>query len=465
MTKISMDTCIQAVKCYLTGNSSKNRVAKQFGIANFRFRILVAVYEKHGIQGLMASPKVTGDFRASLVEWKQSHNASITETCAHFAYPSYASITNWERIYFSEGKSALLALRQGVKRDQSRECTTTAETPGKRELIVADTERRLKKIGSLEKATKRQISEVIIALRAKYKLVDLIQALPISMSVFQYWQQRLSQPDPDEEIKARISLVFNAHNGNYGILRVTPEVRAMYVSEGRQAPNHKRIQRLMVEMDMHCQKYGKRTRKYDSSKGPSGKKAKNKLNRRFSADRPLQKLVCDVTELQAHNGDKVYLEVIKDLYSTRILEWELSTRPTLEFSTAPLERLVAHLPSTGYQITLHTDQGWQYQHHAWVRLLRKGKIRQSMSHRSTCLDNAACETVFNKLKAEMVPAKECVDASALMTTIDDWLKYYNEDRIQTRLGSIAPRTYEQQCNIKYQFYVQVSRHTPKEKIQ
>ncbi|WP_162204169.1 IS3 family transposase [Lacticaseibacillus pantheris] len=157
----------------------------------------------------------------------------------------------------------------------------------------------LKKIGSLEKATKRQISEVIIALRAKYKLVDLIQALPISMSVFQYWQQRLSQPDPDEEIKARISLVFNAHNGNYGILRVTPEVRAMYVSEGRQAPNHKRIQRLMVEMDMHCQKYGKRTRKYDSSKGPSGKKAKNKLNRRFSADRPLQKLVCDVTELQA----------------------------------------------------------------------------------------------------------------------------------------------------------------------
>jgi putative transposase len=464
MTKISVETYINAVECYLTGKDSKRRVGKRYGIEDRAFRVLVAIYEQHGREGLIAPPRITGEFRVNLVEWKQGHNASITETCAHFAFRSVSSIGIWERIYFTEGKQALLAMRQGVKPHRSRKCTTTAETPGKREFIVADTERRLKKIGSLEKATKRQISEVIIALRANHKLADLIDALPISMSVFQYWQKKLSQPDPDEELKYRIALVFEAHNGNYGIPRVTPEVRAMYAAEGRQQPNHRRIQRVMHEMNVHCQKYGKRTRKYDSSKGPSGKKVKNKLNRRFMTDRPLQKLVCDVTELQAGNGEKVYLKVIKDLYSNRILEWELSTHPMLKFSLAPLKRLVAALPHTGYQITLHTDQGWQYQHRAWRQLLHNGCIRQSMSHRSTCLDNAACETVFNKLKAEMTPSEECADANVLMTTIDEWINYYNEDRIQTRLGSIAPRAYEQRCQIKYQFYIQPNGYKVKESV-
>ena len=464
MTKISVETYIEAVECYLTGNDSKACVGKRYGIAETSFRVLVAIYKIHGRKGLIAPPKVTGEFRANLVEWKQDHHASITETCAHFAFRSIASIGIWENIYFTEGKQALLALQQGVTPHRPRKCTTAAETLRKREFIVADTERRLKKIGSLEKAAKKQISEVIIALRAKYKLADLIDALPISMSVFQYWQNKLSQPDPDEELKYRITLVFDAHHGNYGVPRVTPEVRAMYVAEGRQAPNHKRIQRVMHEMNVHCQKYGKRTRKYDSSKGPSGKKTKNKLRRRFMTNRPLQKLVCDVTELQAGNGEKVYLEVIKDLYSKRILEWELSTHPTLQFSLAPLERLVAALPHTGYQITLHTDQGWQYQHRAWHRLLHEGRIRPSMSRRSTCLDNAACETVFNKLKAEMTPAKECADANILMSTIDEWINYYNEDRIQTRLGSIAPRTYEERSRIKYQFYIQLNRQKTQESV-
>lgn len=464
MTKISVETYIEAAECYLTGSESKRSVGKRFGITHMIFLVVVGIYEQHGRKGLIAPPKVTGEFRVNLVEWKQEHHASLTETCAHFAFRSFARISIWERIYFTEGKQALLVLQQGVKSHRPRKCTATAETPGKREFIVADTERRLKKIGSLEKATNKEISEVIIELRAKYKLADLIDALPISMSVFQYWQKKLSQPDPDEELKYRIGLVFNAHHGNYGIPRVTPEVRAMYAAEGRQEPNHKRIQRVMHEMNMHCQKYGNRTRKYDSSKGPSGKKAKNKLSRRFMTDRPLQKLVCDVTELQAGNGEKVYLEVIKDLYSNRILEWELSTHPTLQFSLAPLERLVTALPHTGYQITLHTDQGWQYQHRAWHRLLRKGHIRQSMSHRSTCLDNAACETVFNKLKAEMTPAKEYSSAKDLMMAVDEWMIYYNENRIQTRLGSISPSTFEHQSEIKYCFYLRLDSQRTSETI-
>ena len=81
--------------------------------------------------------------------------------------------------------------------------------------------------------------------------------------------------------------------------------------------------------------------------------------------------------------------------------WAIGQSPTLHFALTPLQKLLDQLPYTGYQLTLHTDQGWHYQHHAWRKLLREGHIRQSMSHRATCLDNAACETGFSKLKAEI----------------------------------------------------------------
>lgn len=208
-------------------------------------------------------------------------------------------------------------------------------------------------------------------------------------------------------------------------------------------PNHKRVQRLMHEMELKCTKYNRRVRKYDSSKGPNGKKAKNKLRRRFMSDRKYQKIVCDVTEFKAQNQKPVYLEIIKDLATNQILTWSLGLHPNLHFSLAPLKQLLMQLPHTGYQLTLHTDQGWQYQHKAWRHLLRKGHIWQSMSHRATCLDNAACETVFSKLKAEIAPDTSYRNQLELIQAIEKWIHFYNERRIQTKLGNQTPLQYEQ----------------------
>ncbi|WP_339111403.1 IS3 family transposase, partial [Limosilactobacillus reuteri] len=96
-----------------------------------------------------------------------------------------------------------------------------------------------------------------------------------------------------------------------------------------------------------------------------------------------------------------------------------------------------------YQLTLHTDQGWHYQHRAWRKLLRQGNIRQSMSHRATCLDNAACETVFSKLKAEIGPDTSYRNQEELSQAINEWIHFYNERRIQTKLGNQTPLQYEQ----------------------
>ncbi|MBM6941444.1 IS3 family transposase, partial [Limosilactobacillus coleohominis] len=86
---------------------------------------------------------------------------------------------------------------------------------------------------------------------------------------------------------------------------------------------------------------------------------------------------------------------------------------------------------------------WHYQHRAWRKLLRKGKIRQSMSHRATCLDNAACETVFSKLKAEIGADTRYRNQDELKQAVKEWLHFYNERRIQAKLGNPTPLQYEQ----------------------
>ena len=156
---------------------------------------------------------------------------------------------------------------------------------------------------ALRKHPKKELAQVINELKAKYLLKDLIDALPISMSTYQYWQKQFKYPNKDElELKAVIKGLFNYYEAEYGVRRLSAQVRAYYQLIGKTAPNHKRTQRLMHEMNLKCTKYNQRRRKYDSSKGPNGKKAKNKLNRRFMSNRKYQKMVCGITEFKAYNG-------------------------------------------------------------------------------------------------------------------------------------------------------------------
>lgn len=93
----------------------------------------------------------------------------------------------------------------------------------------------------------------------------------------------------------------------------------------------------MHEMGLYGVDYRKQTRKYDSSKGPEGKRVKNKLHRRFVTDRPFQKLVSDVTEFKVPaTGEKLYLEPIMDLYNKEILSDAISSKPNLQFALNPL---------------------------------------------------------------------------------------------------------------------------------
>ena len=122
-----------------------------------------------------------------------------------------------------------------------------------------------------------------------------------------------------------------------------------------------------------------RIKKYHSYKGEVGKIAPNLLNRDFYAQKPNEKWVTDVTEFSLF-GKKLYLSPILDLHSGYLVSYTISERPVLSMVTDMLNKAFINIPDNT-NLILHSDQGWQYQHKQYQRMLRNKGIRQSMSRK------------------------------------------------------------------------------------
>ena len=234
---------------------------------------------------------------------------------------------------------------------------------------------------------------------------------------------------------------FEKHEGRYGYRRIQAELKAQGF-----IINHKKVQRIMRELNLKCDKFVRKSR-YKSYKGTVGKVAKNHLNRRFSTPYALQKVVTDVTEFKCTDDEKLYLSPIMDLYNGEIIGFSMSKRPTLDFVIESLKQALPVLKEcANYRTTIHSDQGWHYQHKAWVRTLKQNKIFQSMSRKATCADNAAMENFFGLLKQEMYYGEELTSYEALKKKVEDYIDYYNNERIKQKLGGMSPVRYRIHVN-------------------
>lgn len=237
-------------------------------------------------------------------------------------------------------------------------------------------------------------------------------------------------------------MLFFKCKERFGYKRITNELKKIGYTV-----NHKKVYRLMKEMGLKCTKFTRKSRKYNSYKGTVGTIAKNKLNRRFSASYCLQKLVTDVTEFKCANDQKLYLSPILDLYNREIITYNISSRPTFDFVLAPLHQAIKLLKQKGIvRTTIHSDQGWQYQHKKWVRTLKKHRIFQSMSRKATCADNAAMENFFGILKQEMYHGEKLIPYEELKVNIEHYIEWYNQVRSQIKLAGLSPVEYRTQSS-------------------
>ena len=141
-----------------------------------------------------------------------------------------------------------------------------------------------------------------------------------------------------------------------------------------------------------------RSKKYQSYKGTYGKVAPNILERDFKASSPNQKWVTDVTEFNV-KGTKLYLSPVLDLYNSEIIAWNMTTHPGMSLVENMLSDALKIL-KPGDAPILHSDQGWQYQMARYQEALQAKDIKQSMSRKGNCLDNAVIENFFGLLKTE-----------------------------------------------------------------
>ena len=276
---------------------------------------------------------------------------------------------------------------------------------------------------------------MIWELKAKHKIALLIEVSGLPRATYYYHAARLEQPDKYSGIKEQITEIFAEHKGRYGYRRVTQELR-----NREYTINHKTVQRLMKELGLLCMV---RIKKYRSYKGEVGKIAPDLLERNFEAARPNEKWVTDVTEFHLF-GQKIYLSLILDLYSRDIVSYTIFDRPVLSMVTSMLDKAFAQLSVTSVLI-LHSDQGWQYQHKAYQRMLEAKHIKQSMSRKGNCLDNAVIENFFGLLKSELLYLQQFDSLEHFKAELIDYLDYYNNKRIKAKLKGLPPALHRQQA--------------------
>lgn len=246
----------------------------------------------------------------------------------------------------------------------------------------------------------------------------------------------MRKENPDQELEELIQSIFEENDGNYGYRRIQLELK----NRGFKV-NHKKVQRIMNKRGLKGDKFKRKSRKYSSYKGTTGTIAKNRINRRFHTNVCHQKLTTDITEFKCSDGIKLYLSPIMDMFNGEILSHGISMRPTLEFAIAPLEEALEIVKDSKFRTTIHSDQGWHYQHNKWVKTLQEQKVFQSMSRKGNCLDNSPMENFFGLMKQEMYYGEALCSYEELKNRIEDYIHYYNNKRIKQKLAGMSPIQY------------------------
>lgn len=162
----------------------------------------------------------------------------------------------------------------------------------------------------------------------------------------------------------------------------------------------------------------------------------NHLNRQFNQLVPGKVLCTDITYLYNKQGHPAYLSAVKDIATNEIVSWKLSRSLAIPIVLDTLE----DIPETDQETIIHSDQGVHYTHPEFIQKAALRKLKQSMSRKANCIDNAPMESFFGHLKDE-VDYKEASTFQELKILIKDYMKYYNTKRYQWNLKKMTPVKY------------------------
>ena len=240
----------------------------------------------------------------------------------------------------------------------------------------------------------------------------------------------------DRRLKQQILAAHTAARGRYGTPRIEQELRRQGVATSR-----KRVARLRRELDLRAK--GRRRFRVTTDSKHAYRPAPNRLERQFQATRPNQVWVGDITYLaQGHRW--LYLAVLMDLHTRRIVGWALGDRIDEQLTLTALQRAVETCrPPSG--LIHHTDRGAQYASRAYRRALKAVGIEASMSRRGDCWDNAPAESLIKTIKAEL--GRSFLTRELAQRELFEYIEgFYNTRRLHSGLGYRTPLEAEQEAS-------------------
>lgn len=204
--------------------------------------------------------------------------------------------------------------------------------------------------------------------------------------------------------------------------------------------NLKKIRRLMKKYNLICPIRKANPYRRMAKALKTSNVAENIVNREFTTHGPRKILLTDITYIR-YNGKFCYLSTILDAFTKQILSYVLSESLEVDFV---LETVNILIKKHGIDITtetiIHSDQGCHYTSCSFIQLLKDKKLRQSMSRKGNCWDNAPQESFFGHMKDE-IDISKCKEFTEVKEIIDDWMDYYNNERYQWNLAKLSPNEY------------------------
>lgn len=252
----------------------------------------------------------------------------------------------------------------------------------------------------------------------------------MARSTYFYHQKMQRSPDKYASVKKELVRLFQINKGRYGYRRMTVELHKKGISI-----NHKTVFRLMGELGL---KSVVRRRKRTIYNGEAYGVVPNQLKRNFHSNRPLTKLVTDVTEFHLLDK-KVYLSPVMDLFNREIVSYSITSNPNIRMVKEMLEGLYAKKCPEG--AVIHSDQGMLYQSKWYQDSLSKHGFKQSMSRRGNCLDNAVIENFFGIVKTEFFYQRKFNSIQEFICELKKYINYYNYKRIKIKLDGLSPVKY------------------------
>lgn len=274
------------------------------------------------------------------------------------------------------------------------------------------------------------------AQEGQYAVKRMCRALNVSRSGYYAWRGRPASPraQANELLVARIREEFRASKHTYG----SPRIHIALRQKGMRCGRH-RVGRLMRLYGMQARP--RRTRfPRTTQRDRQATPAPNLLGQQFSSPAPDRRWVSDITYIDTAEG-WLYLAVVMDLYSRRVVGWAMADHTQASLVQAALEMaLRRRRPAEG--LLHHSDQGSQYTSRAYQQLLGAHGCQMSMSRVGNCFDNAPIESFFSTLKAECATqqfATKTQARTAIFEYIESW---YNRQRLHSALGYKSPMEFE-----------------------